>query len=310
MALAALSAYSQQTVKVHRIGVLVSGAGPHRVVDDLRKGLANLGYVEGKNMLLEVRYADGSLERAHKLAAELVRLRVDLIVAHFTPAAIAAKKATQTIPIVMAPAGAPLQTGLIASLARPGGNVTGLSAMGAELGGKRLDLLREAIPNLARVAVLGSIPDPFTKPFVQNLQDAATKTGIQLQPVLVNGPEDFDKAFATMAVAKAQAVIVQPLFNSHVASITALGTKYRLPIMSSDRESMLAGGLISFWVDEVELYERVPLFIDRILKGANPANLPVEQPTRFFLAVNLRAAKVLGMTIPQAMIIRADEVIQ
>lgn len=210
----------------------------------------------------------------------------------------------------MAPAGAPLQTGLIASLARPGGNVTGLSGMGAELGGKRVDILRQVIPNLSRVALLGSIPDPFTKPFVQDMQDASSKAGIQFQPVLVNGPGDFEKAFAAMAAAKAQVVLIQPLFDPHRAITVALGAKYSLPIMSTSRETVLAGGLLSHWVDETELYERASLFVDRILKGANPANLPVEQPTRFFLMINLAAAKALGLVIPQSVIVSADEVIQ
>lgn len=310
LTLVSLRVHAQQPEKMRRIGVLVSGAGPHQFIDYLRKGLASLGYREGKNIRLDVRYANGNLERAHKLAAELVGLKVDIIVAHFTPAAIAAKKATQTIPIVMAPAGAPLQTGLIASLARPGANITGLSGMAAELGGKRLQILRELIPNLSRVAVLASLPDPFSKPYLKDMQESAKEAGIQLQPVLVNGPDDFENAFASMAAAKAQAVLIQPLFDTHRAISVRLGTKYRLPIMSTDRETVLLGGLVSHWVDETELYERASLFVDRILKGANPANLPVEQPTRFFLMINLVAAKALGLTVPQSLIVRADEVIQ
>jgi putative ABC transport system substrate-binding protein len=299
-----------QQGKVARIGVLVSGAGPHRIVDHLRRGLRVLGYVEGRDFILEVRYADGSFERATQLAHELAAARVDIIVAHFTPAAMAAKKATQTIPIVMAPAGAPLQTGLVKSLAQPGGNITGLSAMAAELGGKRLELLRQLIPNLTRVAVLGSIPDPFTKPFVEDLQASAARAGIRLQSVLVAEPTEFEKAFAAMVSAGAQAVVIQPIFDTHRSSIAALAARHRLPIMSSDRDTLVAGGLVSFWVDETELYARTPVFIDKILKGASPASLPIEQPTKFVLALNLKTAASLGLVVPQTMIISADEVIR
>ncbi len=299
-----------QASKVARVGVLVSGAAPHPFPDALKAGMRSLGYVEGRNVSFEVRHADGKFERAVELAGELVRLRVEVIVAHFTPAAMAAKKVTQSIPIVMAPAGAPLQTGLVQSLARPEGNVTGLSAMAAELGSKRLELLREAIPGLARVAVLGAAPDPFTKPFVQDLKAAAEKAGLQLQAVLVQGSSEFERAFDEMAAAKAQAVIVQPIFDSQRASIVKLADKHRLAIMSSDRETLNAGGLMSFWVDEAELFRRAPIYVDKILKGASPASLPVEQPTKFVLAINLTSAKLLGITVPRDLLVRADEVIR
>jgi putative ABC transport system substrate-binding protein len=303
-------AQERAAAKSARVGVLVSGAAPHPMPELLKAGMRRLGYVEGRNIAYEVRYADGKFDRAVQLATELVGSRVDLIVAHFTPAAIAAKKVTQTIPIVMAPAGAPLQTGLVQSLARPGGNVTGLSAMAAELGSKRLELLREAIPGLARVAVLGSAPDPFTKPFVQDLKSAAERAAIQLQSVLVEGPADFERAFAEMAAAKAQAVIIQPLFDSQRVSIVKFAEKHRLAIISSDRETLKSGGLMSFWVDEGELFVRAPVFVDKILKGANPGDLPVEQPTKFVLVINLRTARALGLTIPSALLVRADEVIE
>jgi putative ABC transport system substrate-binding protein len=312
VALAALSrtALAQSAGKMARIGVLVSGAPPHPVADALRQGLRDLGYVEGRNIAFEVRYAEGKFDRALELAAELARLKVDVIVAHFTPAAIAAKRTTNAIPIVMAPAGAPLQTGLVQSLARPGGNVTGLSAMAAELGGKRLELLRRAMPRLERVAVLGSTPDPFTKPFVKDLETAAERAGLQLIPVLAIGPAEFEKAFAEMAAAQAQAVIVQPLFDSQRASIVPLAARHRIAIMSSDRQTLVAGGLLSFWVDETELYRRAPIFVDKILKGANPADLPVEQPTKFVFALNLKTAKALGIDVPRSLQLDADEVIE
>src|SRR4029077_3528323 len=202
-------AFAQKPEKLPRIGVLVSATPPHPFADAFRRGLQPLGYVEGENIAIEWHYTGGRSDRAAALAAELVKLRVDVIVAHFTPAVRAAMVATQTIPIVMAPAGAPVQSGFVDSLAHPGGNVTGLSGMDAELGGKRLALLREFIPNLGRVAVLASSvsTDPFSRPFVDDMQAAATIAGIRLVPVLVNGPNDFENAFTAMAKAEAQAVI-------------------------------------------------------------------------------------------------------
>jgi putative ABC transport system substrate-binding protein len=241
-------AIAQQSGKLPRIGVLVSATPPHAFADALRRGLQPLGYVEGENIAIEWRYTEGRSDRAAALADELVELRVDVIVAHLTPAVRAAIVATQKIPIIMAPAGAPVQSGLIDSLAHPGGNVTGLSAMDAELGGKRLQLLRDVIPNLARVAVLASsassaTTDLFSRPFVDDMQAAATIAGIRLVPVLVNGPNDFENAFAAMAKAEAQAVIVQGLFDPHRAIILELAAKHRLPIMSGNRATAAAGGL-------------------------------------------------------------------
>ncbi len=210
-------AFAQQPGKLPRVGVLISASPPHPFADDFRRGLRTLGYAEGQNIALEFLYTEGRGDRAAELAAELVRQGVDVIVAHFTPATRAAMGATRTIPIVMAPAGAPLQSGFIDSLARPGGNVTGLSGMDAEIGGKRLELLRELIPSLACVAVLASTPatDPFSGPFVDDLRSAATGAGLRLEPVLVGGPNEFESAFAAMAKAGAQALVVQGLFDPH-----------------------------------------------------------------------------------------------
>jgi len=220
--------------------------------------------------------------------------------------------ATQTIPIVMAPAGAPVQSGFVDSLAHPGGNVTGLSAMDAELGGKRLQLLREVIPNLARVAALASSvsTDPFSRPFVDDMQAAATIAGIQLVPVLVNGPNDFENAFAAMAKAEAQAVIVQGLFDPHRKIIIELAAKHRLPVMSGNRETAAAGGLISYSAKFAALYERAALYVDKILKGAKAADLPVEQPTKFEMVVNIKTARALGLTASPLLLAEADEVIE
>jgi len=287
---------------------LVSASPPHPFADAFRRGLQPLGYVEGENLAIEWRYTGGRSDRAAALAAELVKLDVDVIVAHFTPAVRAAMVATQTIPIVMAPAGVPVQSGFVDSLARPGGNVTGLSGMDAELGGKRLQLLREFIPNLARVAVLASSvsTDPFSRPFVDDMQSA----GIRLVPVLVNDPKDFENAFTAMAKAEAQAVIVQGLFDPHRAIILELAAKHRLPIMSPNRATVAAGGLISYSAKYAALYERAALYVGKILKGAKAADLPVEQPTTFELVVNLKTAETLGFTPSPSLLAQADEVIE
>lgn len=305
-------AFPQKSEKLPRIGVLVSATPPHPFADAFRRGLRPLGYVEGENIAIEWRYTEGQSDRAAALARELVQLGVDVIVAHFTPAVRAAMVATQTIPIVMAPAGAPVQTGFVDSLAHPGGNVTGLSAMDAELGGKRLQLLRELIPNLARVAALASSvsTDPFSRPFVDDMQAAATIAGIQLVPVLVNGPNDFENAFAAMAKADAQAVIVQGLFDPHRKIIIELAAKHRLPVMSGNRETAAAGALISYSAKFAALYERAALYVDKILKGAKAADLPVEQPTKFEMVVNIKTARALGLTASPSLLAEADEVIE
>ena len=305
-------AFPQKSEKLPRIGVLVSATPPHPFADAFRRGLRPLGYVEGENIAIEWRYTEGQSDRAAALARELVQLGVDVIVAHFTPAVRAAMVATQTIPIVMAPAGAPVQSGFVDSLAHPGGNVTGLSAMDAELGGKRLQLLREVIPNLARVAALASSvsTDPFSRPFVDDMQAAATIAGIQLVPVLVNGPNDFENAFAAMTKAEAQAVIVQGLFDPHRKIIIELAAKHHLPVMSGNRETAAAGGLISYSAKFAALYERAALYVDKILKGAKAADLPVEQPTKFEMVVNIKTARALGLTASPLLLAEADEVIE
>ncbi len=305
-----LAASAQERGNMPRVGVLVAESAPHPFTEAFRSGMRELGYVEGRNIAIEWRYADALFSRAVELATELVRLPVDVIAAHHTPAVKAAMNVTSSIPIVMSPAGAPLQAGLVKSLAHPGGNVTGLSSMEAELGGKRLELLRNIIPGLTRVAVLGAKTDPFTRPYVQDFQSAAARTGLQLQPVLVDGPSEFDGAFAEMRAAGAQAVVIQPLFQPHAAKIVELGAKHRLAIMSSYRDTTQAGGLISYSADHAAYFQRAAMFVDKILKGAKPAELPVEQPTKFELVINLKTAKALSLTIPSSVLIQADEVIQ
>ena len=244
-----MRAFAQRPGKLPQVGVLVSASPPHPFGDALRRGLQTFGYTDGRNITLDVRYTEGRSDRAAALAAEFVRAGIDMIVAHFTPATRAAIAATRTIPIIMAPAGAPLQTGFIQSLARPGGNVTGLSGMDAEMGGKRLQLLRQLIPNLCCVAVLGSTPatDPFSGPFVEDLRSAAMKAGLRLEPVLVDGPGAFPGAFTAMVKAKAQAFVVQGLFDPHRAALIELAAKHRLAYMSNTRESAVAGALIAIF---------------------------------------------------------------
>jgi ABC-type uncharacterized transport system substrate-binding protein len=305
-----LTARAQQSRKTPRVGVLVAESAPHPFTEAFRAGMRELGYSEGQNVVIEWRYADALFKRAVELATELVGLGVDVIAAHHTPAVKATMSITRTIPIVMSPAGAPLETGLVVSLAHPGGNVTGLSSMEAELGSKRIDLLREVIPGLVRIAVLGSKSDPFTLPFVQDIQTAAEGAGLQLQPVLVDGPNEFDGAFAAMSAAGAQAVMVQPLFSPQTATIVELAAKRHLAIMSSYRDTTQAGGLISYSADHAAYFKRAAFFVDKILKGASPADLPVEQPTKFELIINLKTAKALGLEVPLQLQQRADEVIE
>ena len=305
-----LALSAQQAGKIQRVGVLVAESAPHPFTEAFRVGMRELGHEEGRNIRIEWRYADGLFARAVEQATDLVRLGVDLIAAHHTPAVKAAMSVTQTTPIVMAPAGAPLETGLVRSLANPGGNVTGLSSMEAELGGKRINLLRDVIPGLARVAVLGARTDPFTRPFVEDMQNGASRVGIQLQPVLVDGPRDFEGAFAAMGAGSAQAVIIQPLFGGHNPEIVNRAAQYHIAIMSSYRDTTRAGGLISYSADHSAYFKRSAIFVDRILKGANPAHLPVEQPTKFELVINLKTAKALGLNIPDSFLLLADEVIE
>ena len=307
-----LRAFAQRSGKSPHIGVLVSASPPHPFADVLRRGLQTFGYVDGGNIVLDVRYTEGRSDRAAALAAELVRGGVDMIVAHFTPATRAAMGATRTIPIIMAPAGAPLQLGFIQSLGRPGGNVTGLSGMDAEMGGKRLQLLRELIPNLRRVAVLASTPatDPFSGPFVEDLRSAATKAGLRLEPVLIDGPGAFPGAFAAMVKAEAQAFVVQGLFDPHRAALIELAGKYRLAYMSNTRETAVAGALVAISANYEALYERAAYYVDRIIKGANPATLPVEQPAKFQIVINARTARALGLTLSPGLLSQVDEVIE
>jgi len=292
--------------------VLVSGSPRHPFVDAFRRGLHTFGYSEGQNIAVEFRYTEGRSDRAEEFAEELVRLNVDVIVAHFVPAVDAAMEATRTIPIVMAPHGAPLQLGAIDSLARPGGNVTGLSAMDAEIGGKRLQLLCELNPNLSCIAVLATTTTTtrYSGPFVEDLRSAAKGAGIRFEPMLIGGPSELRSAFAAVAKAQAQAVISQPFFDPHHGIIIELAAKYRLAYMSGSRDVVAAGGLVSMAPNYPELYERAAIYVDKILKGAKPADLPVEQPTKFPVQLNLKTAQALGLTVSPSLLAQIDEVIE
>ena len=292
----------QQTVKVSRIGVLTSEPMTAVLQEAFREGLRDHGYVEGQNILVEWRTAEGRTDRTNVLAAELVGLKVDVIVAIFTPAVQAAKDATSVIPIVMAPAGAPVATGLVTSLARPGGNITGIAGLDAELQGKRIQLLQELIPGLTRVGLLINAADPFAKPFVYEAQVAAKSTGVRINIVDVRRPQDIDGAFATMAQQHADAVIVQGVLTASAWQTGNLAVRHRLPSLSVTKQFAESGGLMSYSGSFTDIYRRAASYADRILKGAKPAELPVEQPTKFELVINLKTAKALGLTVPPSLL--------
>lgn len=272
------------------------------------EGLRDLGYIDGQNIQIDYRSAEGKLSLLPALAAELVRLKVDIIIASETPAVQAAKHATNEIPIVMAPSGDPVGTGLIASLSRPGGNVTGLSAATAELAGKSLDLIREILPAVRHVAALADPTNAFTKSFLEQINRAARGTGLEVQAVMVSGVEGLDADFVTMAGRGIEAVIVQPTLPR--APIIELARKYRLPAVSGNRAFADAGGLMSYAGSLADRYRNAAPYVDKILKGAKPEDLPVQQPTKFELIINLKTAKALGLTVPPTLLARADEVIE
>lgn len=308
----ALRVDAQPAARIFRIGWLAQDAPGDSPADReafLRR-LRSLGYVQGRNLSLERRYALGTTARLSDLAAELVQARVDVIVTAGSPAALAAAKATGTIPIVMVAVGSPVERGLVASLARPGGNVTGLSLdVGPEIGGKRLQLLKEAIPKLAHVAWLGA---PGVRPATRNaLQTAAQVLGLTLQRVEVASPEDFDKAFAAITRMRPDALFVGTLFlAANRSRIVDFATKGRIPSTYPFREYAEAGGLMSYGPSLLDLHVRAASYVDAILKGTKPGDLPVEQPTRFELVINLKTARALGLTMPSSLLQRADEVIR
>jgi putative ABC transport system substrate-binding protein len=305
---APLAAEAQPAGNVWRIG-LVSVAYL-RDEDIFFQRLRELGYVEGQNLVVERRYSEGRAERFPEFAAELVRLKADIIIVTTTPAALAVKSATNIVPVVFPTAIDPVGTGVVPSLARPAGNITGSTTQAPEIVAKRLQLLKEAIPLLSRVAVLWNAANPANAGQWREVQGAARALGLTLQSREVRGPRDFERAFAAMARERPDALlfIVDGLTIQHGEEIVDFVTKHRIPSML-DR-AYKAGGLMSYGADEAELWRRAALLVDRILKGAKPADLPIEQPTKFELVINLKTAKALGLTIPQSLLLRADEVIQ
>ncbi len=305
---------AQQPAKVPRVGILWMNPLPAsaHLVEAFRQGLRELGYVEGQNIAIEFRSAEGKLERVPDLAAELVRLRVDVIITGTTPLIRAAQQATRTIPIVMGISDDPVSQGFVASLARPGGNITGLSTLAPDLAGKRLQLLKEIVPKVSRVAVLWNADNPGVALSFRETAAAAQTLGVELRSLVVRGPDEFEGAFqaATQERAGALTLLGDPLMFRHRARNVDLAAKHRLPAMYGTREFVEAGGFMSYGPNLADLFRRAATYVDKILKGAKPADLPVQQPTRFELVINLKAAKVLGLTIPPSILIRADQVIQ
>ncbi|HEV8531533.1 MAG TPA: ABC transporter substrate-binding protein [Methylomirabilota bacterium] len=313
---APLAAEGQQAGKILRIGFL-SPSSPSDSRNPLRlgalqEGLRELGYVEGQNLSIESRWAEGKYERLPGLAAELVRLKVDVIVTYAPPAIQAAKEATATIPIVMGGVIDPVATGFVASLARPGGNITGLSLMAPELVGKQLEILKEVVPKVTRVAVLGNPANAGTTVQLRHAQDAARTLRLQLQPLQARGANEIDSAFAAMTEKGAGAVVVlvDAMFVDQRTRIADLATRRHLPSVYGLIDFAEAGGLMFYGANDADRFRRAAYLVDKILKGAKPADLPIEQPTKFDLVINLKTAKALGLTIPQSLLQRAYEVIQ
>jgi ABC-type uncharacterized transport system substrate-binding protein len=313
---APLAAEGQQAAKVARIGFLTFNVAPNsHLREAFRQGLRDLGYVEGRTVVIEYRDAEGKPERLPVLAAELVALKVDVIVAGGQAQGLAAKQATRTLPVVFAQAADPVASGLVTSLARPGANVTGLSNLASELVGKCLELLTQAVPGIRRVAVLwqpGVLGGGTEKDMLKRAEIAARALEVRLQVVEARSPADFDGAFSDMSRARAGAlaVLLGPIFSTERRRLVDLAARHWLPTVYSGREFVDGGGLMSYGPDVADLFRRAATYVDKILKGVKPADLPVEQPTKFELVINLKTAKALGLTIPPSLLARADEVIQ
>ena len=307
-------AEAQQRGKVPRIGFLAAPSPSFfsTRMNAFREDLYDLGHVEGKNIAIEYRYAGGKLDRLPALAAELVRLRVDVIVTSSAPGALAAKNVTGTVPIVFVTAGDPVGMGLVTSLARPGGNITGLTTHAPELSGKRLELLKEVLPKITRAAVLWNPSNPGFSEMLKEMQTASQAHALQLQSLEVQSLEDFEGAFESLTRGDSHAIIVvsDPLLNTHHRLILDLAGKYRLPVMYGGPEVVDAGGLMSYAPSFTDQYRRAATYVDKILKGTKPADLPVERPMKFELVINLKAAKQIGLTIPGSVVYRADRVIK
>jgi len=311
------AAKAQQAAKVPRIGFLSLNAAPNlHLHEAFRQGLRNLGYVDGRNVVIEYRDAAGILERLPALAAELIALKVDVIVTGgATPPALAAKQATRTLPIVFSSDPDPVADGLVTSLTRPGGNITGLSNLNPALVGKCLEQLKHAVPGVTRVAVIrqpGVVGERTEKDMLKGAEVAARALGVRLQFVEAGGPGDFDRVFSDITTARGEAVTVltSAMLFSERRRLVDLAAKNRLPVVYPQREFVDAGGLMSYGPDLADLFRRAATYVDKILKGAKPENLPIEQPTKFELVINLKTAKALGLTIPPSLLLRADQVIE
>jgi ABC-type uncharacterized transport system substrate-binding protein len=314
LVVAPLAAEAQQAGRTVTIGYLGNSSPSleSNAVEAFREGLRQLGYVEGHNLIIKYQWAEGQQGRSAVLAAELVRLKPDVILTSGTPGTHAAKQATQSIPIVTALAGDPVATGLVSSLAKPGGNVTGLATLNEELEGKRLEIFKQVVPKLSRVAVLLNPANPFTTIALKGTRSAAEALGVKLQPVEVRGTNDLDGAFATIKAARPQGLIVIPdrFLLTYRASIVQFMAKNRLPGMFPFREFAQEGGLMAYGPDTTDMYRHAATYVAKILRGAKPADLPMEQPTKFELVINLKTAKALGITVPHSLLLRADQVIQ
>ena len=304
---APLAAEAQQPAKVPRIGILSAGAASARE-EALRHGLREVGYVEGQNVVIEPRYAEGRFAKLPDLANELVRLNVDVIVASPTEAIRAAQRATKTIPIVMAFSGDPVGSGIIARLAQPGGNITGLTSVAPELTAKRLEFLKAIAPEISRVSFLANQATP--KRLVSETEVAGRALGVQISPLIVKDANDLDRVFAAMAKPPVGGLVVDLVLHEYRRRIAELAIRHRLPAISGPKEFAEAGGLMAYGPDYPDLFRRAATYVDKILKGAKPGDLPVEQPTKFELVINLKTAKALGLTIPQSLLQRADQVIE
>ena len=309
-----LAARAQQAGKVHRIGVLETISTTLNVANfyALREGLRQLGYAEGQNLVIEYRSADGRDDRFPGLARELLALKVDVIVTRGTPAAKAVKNATSTVPVVMTASGDPVGVGLVTSLARPGGNITGLSAIVGELSPKRLELIREIVPGLARIAVLANTSNDAVRRDWARIETAARSLGVQSQLLDLRESDALGPTFDDASARRADAlvVVIDAITQANQQRIVGLAMKHRLPAIYSSREFVDAGGLISYGVSYPDLYRRAATYVDKILKGTKPADLPVVQPTKFELVINLKTAKALGIEVPPTLLARADEVIE
>jgi putative ABC transport system substrate-binding protein len=301
-----LAARAQQA-KANRVGVLTV-----EYPEELRQALSSLGYVEGRNLALEVRDTEGKPNRVEEAAFELARLKVDVIVATYPGAVFSARRASATIPIVMVNTPDPVELGLVASLAHPGGSITGVTSLSVDVSTKQLDLLKQAVPRASRIAVLWNPDNPWHPLAVKGLRGQEQSLGLQLQVVGVRGPSEFPEAFRAMVTNRAPALLffADPMTFTHRKRLADLAVEHRLPAMGSLASFAEAGNLMSYWADRGDLFRRAASYVDRILKGARPADLPIEQPTKFELVINLKTAKALGLTIPQSLLLRADQVIE